>query len=102
MPRYKVGTGKVASVESSLSLAVGQTQTFHAGLYDSSDNPISPDSGTGQWTSSDGGKILTLSFTSISPSECLVTGKAPGAATLDYNAEFSGQPYSAQFAIHVR
>ena len=99
MPRYKVGSGLVASAIS--SLPVGQTQTFHAGLYDSSDNPIPPDSGTAQWTSTDGGTVISVAYTSTNPSQCSVTGVAPGSTTLDYNASFSGQPYSAQFAINV-
>jgi hypothetical protein len=99
MPRYKVGTGQVASLAS--SLPVGQTQTFNAGLYDSNDNPIPPDPGTAQWTSTDAGTVVSLSFSSSNPSQCSVTGVAPGSTTLDYNADFSGQPYSAQFAINV-
>jgi hypothetical protein len=101
MPRYKVGTGQVASASSSLLLTIGQTQTFQAGLYDSNDNPIAPDPGTAQWTSTDGGKVLTLSFSVSSPSQCSVTAVAAGSSTLEYNADFSGQPYSAQFAISV-
>lgn len=99
MPRYKVGTGQVASLAS--ALPVGQTQTLNAGLYDSNDNAIPPDPGTGQWTSTDGGTVVKLSFSSGNPSHCLVTGIAAGSTTLDYNADFSGQPYSAQFTIHV-
>jgi hypothetical protein len=99
MPRYKVGSGLVASAVS--SLPVGQTQTFHAGLYDSSDNPIPPDPGTAQWTSTDGGTIIKLAYTSTNPRQCSVTGVAPGGTRLEYNADFSGQPYSAQFAINV-
>ncbi len=99
MPRYKVGTGQVAATTS--SLPVGQTQTFQAGLYDSSDVAIPPDAGTAQWTSTDGGTIITLAYTSANPGLCSVTGVAPGSTTLNYNADFSGQPYSAQFAITV-
>jgi hypothetical protein len=101
MPRYKVGTGQVASAASSLSLTVGQTQTFQAGLYDSNDNPVLPDPGTAEWTSTDGGSVLTLSFSASSPSQCSVTAVAAGSSTLEYNADFSGQPYSAEFAINV-
>ena len=99
MPRYKVGTGQVASLAS--SLPVGQTQTFQAGLYDNNDNPIPPDAGTAQWASTDGGKVLALSFSSSSPGQCSVTGVAAGSSTLEYNAQFSGQAYGAQFAINV-
>ena len=99
MPRYKVGTGSVASLAS--SLPVGQTQTFNAGLYDNNNNPILPDPGSAQWTSTDGGTVVTLSFSSSNPSQCSVTGMSPGSTTLDYNADFSGLPYSAQFSITV-
>ncbi|HXJ93360.1 MAG TPA: hypothetical protein VMT20_10830 [Terriglobia bacterium] len=99
MPRYKVGTGQVASLAS--SLPVGQTQTFNAGLYDNNNNPILPDAGTAQWTSTDGGTIIKLVYTTTNPSQCSATGVAPGSTTLDYNASFSGQPYSAQFSINV-
>jgi len=99
MPRYKVGTGQVPSLAS--SLPVGQSQTFNAGLYDNNNDPVPPDPGTAQWTSGDGGTVVSLSFSSSNPSQCAVTGVGMGSTTLEYNADFNGQPYSAQFAINV-
>jgi hypothetical protein len=99
MPRYKVGSGQIAPVAN--SLPVGQTQTFQAGLYDNNNNPIAPDAGTAQWTSTDGGTILQLSPSSSNPGQCSVTGVAAGNSTLEYVAQFSGEPYTAEFAISV-
>jgi hypothetical protein len=98
MPRYKVG-GQIALPAS--ALPVGQTQTFQAGLYADNNSPIPPDAGTAQWTSTDGGTVLKLSFSSSNPDQCSVTGVAAGSTTLEYTAQFSGQPYTAQFAITV-
>jgi len=98
MPRYKVG-GQVALPTT--SLPVGQTQTFQAGLYDDNNNPIPPDTGTAQWTSTDGGSVLKLSYSASSPSQCSVTGVAAGTTTLQYTAQFSGQTYITQFAVSV-
>lgn len=98
MPRYKVG-GQIASTPT--SVPVGKTQTFQAGLYDNNNNPIVPDAGTAQWTSTDGGSVLKLAFSASNPDQCSVTGVAAGSSTLEYTAQFSGQTYIAEFAISV-
>lgn len=98
MPRYKVG-GQIASTLT--SIPIGQTQTFQAGLYDNNNNPITPDAGTAQWTSTDGGSVLKLSFSASTPGQCSVTGVAAGSSTLEYSAAFSGQTYIAEFSVNV-
>ena len=98
MPRYKVG-GQIALPTNSLQ--VGATQTFQAGLYNDNNTPITPDAGTAQWTGTDGGTVLSLSFSSSTPDQCSVTGVAAGSSTLEYSAAYSGVTYTAQFAITV-